>query len=1039
LTLLTAVASVPAAWSAPARADAATPAGHVVVLLKNQLAGLPPTPSTRGRRHTSALSGQQSLLARLPGRAPSGVRHFSVGNAFTADVTAAQSAALAADPAVAAVVPDVAVTPPARTPVSGGPGQAVCPSDPAKPLREPEALDLIHTPTGAGAPTGTGVRVGYIADGIDPANADFTRPDGSRVITDYKDFTGDGTGGTDTLGEGFGDVSGIAAQGTVVHDLHSYSADAPVGCTVRVTGVAPGASVVALKAISARSTLSAILQAIDYAVGTAHVDVLNESFGFYSFPDASAGRAVGLFNQQAVAGGVTVVAASGDAGVTSTIGSPAAEPGVISVGATTSLRLFAQLGINGTNGRWANGNIANFSSSGFTSAGGTIDLVAPGLAGWAACSRGYGGCRNAAGDPSDILEFAGTSMSAPLTSGAAALIIQAYRAHHHGASPGPRLVQRLLTSTAHDLGAPAQDQGAGLLDVTAATRAAAGAGGIVLSTGQLDLTGAAGARRGGTLTATNTGHTPVTVRPSLLRYAPQGHTERTLTAAAPVSIPVPAGAAQLTVRALAPDTFGGTYRLYAPDGTLVNIASGLLSSAETLSAVHPAAGTWRLTPPDGYTGPLTVRSDTTRAEPVRDARPPALVLPPGATRALTVRLTVPRQAGDVAYALRLGRATLPVIVRTLVTGSFAGVLETGAGRVAAPVQTHTYAFDVPAGKPALTVTTTLAPVSGGQPDEIAGLLIAPGGEALSIARNSETGDTAAGLLQSVPRPVPGRWLYILLTQNLPQTLTESYSGTVRFDPPVRIRSGLPHGTLPAGRPSQGTVQVTNPGPVPLAVGVDARTPETTTMPLTPLMPAVTGDGSTFLPAPATVPLPGGHSVDYLVPAGATGVAVTSTGTEHNQVLLVSPANRVQGVGGTRGDVSTASVNRPGPGLWTASPQVVGPFGATGAPAGTATLAATVRAPGFDRTVTSSTADDPYLIGVDATAPAAEHYVTVPPRSTVTVPVSITPTAARGTVIHGTLDLVTPVEYADDLSILVGGVVTTSGDILAGVPYSYRVG
>jgi hypothetical protein len=50
-----------------------------------------------------------------------------------------------------------------------------------------------------------------------------------------------------------------------------------------------------------------------------------------------------------------------------------------------------------------------------------------------------------------------------------------------------------------------------------------------------------------------------------------------------------------------------------------------------------------------------------------------------------------------------------------------------------------------------------------------------------------------GLLQSVPRPAPGRWLYILLTQKLPQTLTESYSGTVRFDPPVRTAAGPPHG------------------------------------------------------------------------------------------------------------------------------------------------------------------------------------------------------------------------------------------------------
>ena len=55
---------------------------------------------------------------------------------------------------------------------------------------------------------------------------------------------------------------------------------------------------------------------------------------------------------------MTVVASSGDAGTTNTIGSPASDPDVISVGATTSLRLQAQLGETGTNGKWADDNIA---------------------------------------------------------------------------------------------------------------------------------------------------------------------------------------------------------------------------------------------------------------------------------------------------------------------------------------------------------------------------------------------------------------------------------------------------------------------------------------------------------------------------------------------------------------------------------------------------------------------------------------------------------------------------------------------------------
>ena len=107
--------------------------------------------------------------------------------------------------------------------------------------------------------------------------------------------------------------------------------------------MAPGASLVGLKVFGNAPTAptSRFIQAIDYAVNTAGVDVINESFGGNPFPD-NGNDPITLADNAAVDAGVTVVASTGDAGTNNTIGSPASGAKIIGVAATTSFRSYQQ-------------------------------------------------------------------------------------------------------------------------------------------------------------------------------------------------------------------------------------------------------------------------------------------------------------------------------------------------------------------------------------------------------------------------------------------------------------------------------------------------------------------------------------------------------------------------------------------------------------------------------------------------------------------------------------------------------------------------
>jgi subtilisin family serine protease len=318
--------------------------------------------------------------------------------------------------------------------------------------------------------------------------------------------------------------------------------------------VAPDASLFVMRAFGAQdlTTTEDLVSAINDAVSTEHVNVLNESFGSEDLPD-SVQDAVRQADQQAYIAGVTVVAASGDTGPFNVQDSPSTDADVIAAAGSTANRVDAQLGNYGAGltslgegfqagttaapAGWLDDSPAGFSSSGIDQAGGVPDVIVPSDQ-WIICTTNpalFTGC------PADPTEFIGTSNSSPLTAGAAALVIQAYVQTHGGSDP-PELVKQVLMSTADDTGVPSQQQGAGLLDSFAAVKAAespsvgvGGSGaspgqtGLLVSTssnvanpdpggarpGQIDLTAPAGTSTSATIDVTNTGSEPEVVTPAL--------------------------------------------------------------------------------------------------------------------------------------------------------------------------------------------------------------------------------------------------------------------------------------------------------------------------------------------------------------------------------------------------------------------------------------------------------------------------------------------------------------------------------------------
>lgn len=1078
-----------------------------IIIFKNQFGRLPATRSNTRARVSAALAAQAPVRAELTQLHAKNIRSFSLINAISATISTAEVQRLQANPAVEAVVPDALRH---FASLGSGPGpalgamvgksshaassgtQPICPAPGAPPLIEPEARQVMNVDAAEQLTDGSGVKVGIVADGIDPNNPDLIRPNGQHVIFDYQDFSGLGTNAPTDGREAFLDAGTIASQGNQTYDLSGFVNPAhplPPGCNIRIDGIAPGASLAVANLGANGFFNSTVIAGIQYLVEHDHVNILNESIGGNPIPNTE-DDPVAMADQAAVAAGITVVASSGDSGPFNNIGSPATTPGVIAVGGTTTYRVYRQTSRYGTQlspGGWEDNNITALSSDGFTQFDpGTVDVVAPGDRGWSLCSSDtaqFQGCADIdkGANPPPIWAAGGTSASAPETSGTAALVISAYEQTHAGHLPSPGLVQQIIVSTAQDLGAPADRQGAGLVDTFKAVQLAETINGgsqpqgnsLLVRQTQLSATVTAGHTPRFNVNVTNAGTSSQTVTPSIIGSPQQlsddtgsvvlDSSSRTFTdgegntdSYEQHQFTVPAGADYLTgdITWGALLSGGGTYEtLFNPQGQVA--AYSLLGSTQSgfahVEVRQPMAGTWTAviftiensasSPP--YHGAVQFSYATQQFQNVGSVFPASRTLRPG--QSANFQVSAPAgQAGDDSFRLHLGTGSstdgsIPIIVRSLVPmswqgGTFSGNLSGGASPGQSG-QTFTYQFRVPWGRPSLNLGVQMPDTNYG----VSGWLVDPNGQPLdaqnTIDRLTPFGTSPEQFIFGPTmqffhaHPQGGLWTVVLtVEQPVDGTkLSEPYTGTISFDRAQVSSTGVPnsrHVRLQAGQPVTATINVTNNGNSAkdyLAdVRLDRRVPQ-----------LLSGSDTHNVPLPLSLTA----QPNWLVPPGTNALATIAQGT----LPITMDSSYFSGdpdfSGPSFGNVAVNRLFAPevAPGPFFALPQATNPDGANGLPPGSSVnLAALANTYAFDNNASASTGD----IWQSSVDPTAQYSpLTLEPGQSGTITVTFTPTGRHGpftpTGRHGhTVEGFIGVDTFNEFSF--------SGDEVATIPYQYRV-
>lgn len=1078
----------------------------VIVVMKSQPLAVKPASHASAIRSQAIAKSQSPLLRELRQVHATHIKSFSLVNSFSATVSAGEMARLKANSAVAKVVPDGAirlaqpevVSPPRRSTkkireaaLTPNVIPGACGANGAVQL-SPEGLALTQTDSDNTADqtarrlgiTGAGVKVAYIADGVNPNNINFIRSNNSSAFVDYQDFTGDGPGQPTNGDEAFLDANTIAGQGIQTYDVSNFSAQPdPSACNIRIEGVAPGASLIGLDVFGTFevTTESNFLQAINYAVQTDHVNVINESFGSNPFPDITALDVTKQFNDAAVAAGTVVTVSSGDAGATNTIGSPASDPNVISVGASTQFQMYAQTNYAAadyfaTNG-WLSDNASALSSSGFTESGSTINLVAPGDLSFASCDASpvFAGCVNFQGQSSPVEEAGGTSESSPFVAGASALVIQAYRQTHGGATPAPALVKEILVSTATDLGIPAQEQGAGLLNsykaVLLAESVPTGDGTpsptgdtLLTSVDHLNAVDTAGSRQHSQISVTNEGaHTQLLdlsgrtlgpdqnvqtgtvslvdgTSPQFTNYQGLANNYATFTfnvAAnadrldASIAYPGnPANGNNNRVRLILVDPQGRFAAHSLPQG---------VSNFGNVDVRNPAAGTWTgvifgdTAALKGTNGAIPWRVATQEFVPFGKVSPSTLTVHPGETQTFTFTVNTPSAPGDSSGSIvispdfgLLGDTSIPVTLRSLVNvahgGSFNGMLTGGNGR--APGEGQVLYYEFPVGNHVNNITAGVS-LSGDFNDSLGAYLVSPSGDALGYGQNSINGTQTGSLTAYAANPTPGTWTLVVDQANaiVGDMVSQSFTGSIQLNDASVSAPGLPtHAStkLPAGTPVTIPVSIKNNGLQAEDVFVDPRLNQRTTVTLAPFTQA------TGLALPLVVGSP-----QWFVPTETANISVAATASLPVMfdfgLNTGDPDVATSGCSTSNSAMYASTGGTVAPGFWFATPSECGPYPSV-APAGVVSMAMSATIKSFDPAITSSTGD---LMQASLNPATTFSPVVINPGQTATVNVTITPSGASGTQVNGTL-------YVDDFLTNIPPYGQRAGDEIVGLPYAYVI-